>query len=372
VWGASALFIFASMRAVYYLSKIHYNILTTKTTRLAMNGIIKTAVVVTLLVAVDKMLSTNLTKNLLSSLLVMLLLNACVKETQNAQQAGGSDAAISTTSKILVCHHDAKGISNVINININAWKAHESHGDLRLDDQDHDGYVPDNDCNYGHQGDCDDHNAAVHPGAVEICDNEIDENCNGQVNENCIASVAICEQVWMLKNLDVNHYANGDLIPQAQTSDDWFEAGNAGIGVWGWYNNDSTIGAVYGKLYNWYAVNDPRGLAPIGWHVPTDEEWTQLSTCLGGYIIAGGKLKEAGTTHWLAPNTDATNSSGFTALPGSGVGPVEGAIGYYGYWWSSTRGADFSWFRYMSWDSGFLFPETADPSLGFSVRCLRN
>src|ERR1035437_4904310 len=129
-----------------------------------------------------------------------------------------------------------------------------------------------------------------------------------------IPSVTICTQSWMLKNLDVSTYRNGDLIPEVTDGSAWSALT---AGAWCWYNNDSATNAsTYGKLYNWYAVNDPRGLAPTGWHVPSDAEWTTLSTCLGGNAVAGGAMKETGTTHWTSPNTGATNSSGFTGLPG--------------------------------------------------------
>jgi uncharacterized protein (TIGR02145 family) len=118
--------------------------------------------------------------------------------------------------------------------------------------------------------------------------------------------VFIHGQRWKTTNLAVSHYRNGDRIPQVKRTKDWRALTT---GAWCWYNNDSATGAVYGKLYNWYAVNDPRGLAPTGWHVPSDAEWDTLITHLGGYYaFAGGRLKdtgtiEAGTGLWYAPNT---------------------------------------------------------------------
>src|ERR1035437_8570614 len=140
-------------------------------------------------------------------------------------------------------------------------------------------------------------------------------NTNPPTPPVSIPSVTICTQVWMLKNLDVSTYRNGDLIPKVTTTTAWDALTT---GAWRWCNNDPAMGVIYGKLYNWYVVNDPRGLAPTGWHVPSDAEWTTLSTCLGGYAVAGGAMKETGTTHWTSPNTGATNSSGFTGLPGGG------------------------------------------------------
>ncbi|HZV69689.1 MAG TPA: FISUMP domain-containing protein [Saprospiraceae bacterium] len=149
------------------------------------------------------------------------------------------------------------------------------------------------------------------------------------------ASVGICCQSWMTKNLDVTTYRNGDPIPKVTTNSAWAVLTT---GAYCYYNNDSTTyAATYGKLYNWYAVNDPRGLAPEGWHIPTDFEWTTLGNCLGGNSIAGGLMKEAGTVHWTSPNTGATNLSGFTGLP-AGFRDNSGffnAISTTGVWWSS-------------------------------------
>jgi len=122
---------------------------------------------------------------------------------------------------------------------------------------------------------------------------------------------------WMTNNLDVDHYRNGDPIPKVSNP------GSAGAwaalttGAYCYFNNDSaTYAAVYGKLYNWYAVNDPRGLAPEGWHIPSDFEWTTLINTLGGNTMAGGPMKAMGTTDWNTPNLGATNLCNFTALPG--------------------------------------------------------
>ena len=141
----------------------------------------------------------------------------------------------------------------------------------------------------------------------------------------------------MVKNLDVNTYRNGDPIPHATNDAVW---ASLTTGAWCWYNNDSaTYAATYGKLYNWYAVMDPRGLAPAGWHIPSNAEWVELTNCLGGSAIAGGALKESGLGHWLSPNTGATNSSGFTGLPAGFRYSTDGKFGGIGmetYWWSTT------------------------------------
>lgn len=185
-------------------------------------------------------------------------------------------------------------------------------------------------------------------------------------------TVTIGTQTWMLKNLDVDHYRNGDVIPQVTDPTQW---GNLTTGAWCYYNYDPANGAIYGKLYNWYAVNDPRGLAPTGYHVPSDAEWTTLTTFLGGESIAGGKMKSTGTSLWQSPNTNATNASGFTGLPG-GIGGVTGNffnIGDLGYWWSSSEYSAYgAWFRYLSYNSGYVGIENYGKSYGFSVRCLRD
>jgi len=188
------------------------------------------------------------------------------------------------------------------------------------------------------------------------------------------ASVKIGTQKWMSTNLAVSRYRNGDRIKHVEDSAEW--AGLT-IGAWCWYKNDSAAGAVYGKLYNWYAVHDPRGLAPEGWHVPSDAEWDTLVTTLGGHAIAGGKMKEAGIIHWLPPNTDATNSSGFTGLPGGnrfGNGGF-GSIRLFGMWWSSTQyGTGQAWYRTLRYNSGFVYRSHhgATQRYGFSVRCIKD
>jgi uncharacterized protein (TIGR02145 family) len=186
-------------------------------------------------------------------------------------------------------------------------------------------------------------------------------------------SVKICDQIWMDKNLDVDRYRNGDLIPKVTDPTAW-EA--LTTGAYCYFNNDSaTYAATYGKLYNWYAVNDPRGLAPAGWHIPSDEEWDSMETCLGGVTVAGGEMKETGTIHWQSPNAGATNSSGFTALPGSERN-YDGAfnvIGFFGHWWSSTQfNTTNAWIHRLSYGDAEIFRFNERKRFGLSVRCLRD
>jgi uncharacterized protein (TIGR02145 family) len=179
-------------------------------------------------------------------------------------------------------------------------------------------------------------------------------------------------QQWMTQNLDVTTYRNGDIIPQVTNPTAWAALTTGG---WCYYNNDPANGAIYGKLYNWYAVNDPRGLAPAGWHVPTDEEWTTLGTYLGGETVAGGKMKTTGTTRWTTPNASATNESGFTGLPGGfryNYSPFSN-VGDYGIWWGATEySSAFAWYRYLNYSDGYLGRYYGIKKLGYSVRCLRD
>jgi uncharacterized protein (TIGR02145 family) len=142
-------------------------------------------------------------------------------------------------------------------------------------------------------------------------------------------------QRWMTRNLDVDTYRNGDSIPYVSDPGIWF---SLTTGAWRYYNDDPANDVIYGKLYNWYAVNDPRGLAPIGWHVPTETEFNTLRTFLGGSSVAGGPLKAIGTDYWTSPNTGATNRSGFNAL-GAGY-YIDGAnifLKTQTYLWSTTQ-----------------------------------
>ena len=187
-----------------------------------------------------------------------------------------------------------------------------------------------------------------------------------------IPSVTIGTQVWMVLNLDVTTYRNGDPIPQVTDPRAW---PSMVTGAWCYYDNDSVKGAIYGKLYNWYAVNDPRGLAPVGWHVASDDEWARLTAILGGKE-AGGQLKEAGTSHWFSPNTGANNYSRFTALPGGYryTGGTFSNLGSSGIWWSASEwdpgNAGRREMYYSSAAVGWI-PSTPK-YCGFSVRCVRD
>jgi uncharacterized protein (TIGR02145 family) len=176
---------------------------------------------------------------------------------------------------------------------------------------------------------------------------------------------------WTIINLDVDNYRNGDPIPQIQDSVQW---ANLKTGAWCYYDNDSATGAIYGKLYNWYAVKDIRKLAPKGWHIPISDEWRNLTFIYHDECYAGGYLKETGTIHWLSPNVGATNQKGFIALPG-GFRYYDGTfynLGYEGNWWSVSESEKTSaWNRtlYCLWEG--IDKGIHNKKSGFSVRCLR-
>ena len=182
--------------------------------------------------------------------------------------------------------------------------------------------------------------------------------------------IKIGDQTWTSKNLDLETYRNGDVIPQVQDATEW---ANLSTGAWCYYENESANGTTYGKLYNWYAVNDPRGLAPKGYHIPTDAEWTRLTDYLGGEVGAGTEMKS--TTGW-DENGNGTNSSGFVGLPG-GFRFYLGKFLYIGgsfHWWSSSEsGSDYVWGRILYPKFGnVVVRSTNDKQNGFSVRCLRD
>ncbi len=205
--------------------------------------------------------------------------------------------------------------------------------------------------------------------------------CTNYIDVTLIEVVESCGFTWMLKNLDVSTFRNGDAIPQITDNAEWVTAGDNGQPAWCYYNDDPLNGPIYGKLYNWHAVNDPRGIAPSGFHVPTEAEWDAYITCIGGFAVAGGKMKEAGLAHWLPPNT-ATNSEGWTGLPGGNRGNVDGAfqtLGTVGYFWSSTVGPIVPPFlvptrawRYALFNSLTINKNSSAMQYGFSVRCLKD
>ena len=200
-----------------------------------------------------------------------------------------------------------------------------------------------------------------------------DDDAIKDIDGNVYTSVIIGDQEWMVENLKVTHYRNGDVIPNVTDTTEW---GNLSTGAYCEYDNNSSIVETYGRLYNWYAVSDSRKIAPEGWHVPSSEEWQTLVDYLGGADVAGGKLKETGTEHWNSPNTGATNESGFSALPG-GRRYDNGHFAQMGrtaYIRSATEG-DYNdaLYRKLFYDdsSSRRYAGHGKPD-GFSVRCLRD
>ena len=201
-------------------------------------------------------------------------------------------------------------------------------------------------------------------------DPEEPETTVTDIDGNVYQTVTIGGQVWMAENLKVTHYNNGDSIENVTDSLTWH---NLEIGGYSYYNNDSASAQTYGCLYNWYAVSDERGVAPNGWHVPDGKELSNLIDYLGGRDIAGGKMKEAGVSHWSAPNEGATNESGFSALP-AGIRPHAflhiGSLGVF--WTGSTCGEDHAWTRYLSFDTSGVLTVGYPKFMGCSVRCIKD
>ena len=192
------------------------------------------------------------------------------------------------------------------------------------------------------------------------------------IDGNTYATIQIGTQVWMAENLRTTRYRNGDPIPNVTEAGKWTGLSS---GAWCHYKNDPKYEVPYGKLYNWYTVNDPRKVCPAGWHVPTDAEWTVLSDYLGDESVAGGKMKSTGTEYWVYPNTGATNKSGFSGLPGgfrSNLGGFYG-LGSSGLWWSASEsGAEVAWNRSLNGGNADVNRSNYGKRSGFSVRCLRD
>ena len=182
----------------------------------------------------------------------------------------------------------------------------------------------------------------------------------------------------MAENLRTTHYRNGDAIPNVTDNTAW---NGLTTGAYCWYNNDeASYKMLYGALYNWYTGNDSRNLCPTGWHVPTDTEWTTLTTLLGNLSTGGGKMKstgtlEAGTGLWSAPNTGATNESGFSALPG-GIRDATGTfinISEAANWWSATQSStNYAWYRHASYNQASVSRGNLSKTFGYSLRCVKD
>lgn len=189
---------------------------------------------------------------------------------------------------------------------------------------------------------------------------------------NFYHTVTIGTQVWLKENLKVTHYRNGDSIQEITDQNNWYYLNT---GAYCNYQNIATNSDTYGRLYNWFAVNDSRNICPDGWHIPTVAEWETLITYLGDSALAGGEMKEAGTQHWLTPNTGATNNSGFTALP-AGSRSTNGFF-YQIYmltvWWSSTELNSTNAHCYMIlFNESYINRPEYYKQAGCSVRCIKD
>jgi len=190
------------------------------------------------------------------------------------------------------------------------------------------------------------------------------------IDGNVYQTVTIGTQVWMAENLKVTHYRNGDSIPNVTDGPTWAALVT---GAWCEYDNSPESAAVYGRLYNWYAVDDIRNIAPEGWHVPTDAEWNTLVGYLG--TDGGGKLKEADTAHWLGPNTGATNETGFTGLPGGMRGDMAYyiAMGREAYFLTTTEyNSGRAYIQSLFYADAIVARRNLSKHYGHSIRCVKD
>ena len=191
------------------------------------------------------------------------------------------------------------------------------------------------------------------------------------IEGNSYNTINIGNQIWMTSNLSTSRFRNGVYIPYILNSTQWATTKSPALSF---YNHDNNFESNYGKQYNWYAVADPQGLCPIGWHIPSNNEWTILSDFLGGLNVAGGKMKATGTQFWSFPS-NGNNSSGFTGLPGGfrNVDGTFGILGYNGFWWSATDENEQKAFnRSIIYTDNVLSVGSSSKSQGFSVRCLKD
>lgn len=192
------------------------------------------------------------------------------------------------------------------------------------------------------------------------------------IEGNTYKTITIGGSTWMAEDLRTTKFRDGSSIPLVATGDPWEMTTSAAYNN---VNNSADNALVYGRLYNWYTVNDSRGICPTGWHVPSNEEFTAMTTALGGSDVAGGKMKEAGTSHWLEPNTAATNSSGFTSR-GSGyinyLGEYKDFKAFAGYWTTMQQAPNHAYFRGFLFNSGVSDNYAVDKHTGLLIRCVKD
>lgn len=193
------------------------------------------------------------------------------------------------------------------------------------------------------------------------------------IDGNVYYTVTIGTQIWMVENLKVTKFQNGDPISNVIADSIWWRINTKAYCN---YNNDSNNGKIYGHLYNWWVVNDSRKIAPTGWHVPSDGEWTILSNYLGGDSVSGWKLMENGVIHWNSLALGGSNESGFTALPGGYRNSIGGFsdLRNKGNWWSSTNSdEDFTGSFGLRMDDMRLYKNLQTNKLGgASIRCVKD
>jgi len=209
---------------------------------------------------------------------------------------------------------------------------------------------------------------------LNSCNKESNKNDTpisvSDVDGNVYNTLTIGTQVWMRQNLKTTHYQNGDSIIEIIDNAQWL---NDKKGAFCNYNNDIENVDTFGHLYNWYAVNNPNGLCPSGWHIPSDSEWNILVNYLGGQSIAGGATKEISI--WDMPNTDATNSSELTVIPAGGRyenGIYSGLYQYAAFWSSTEYDSTDSWYDNMNFNNAQVYRYFYPKSAGYSCRCIFN
>jgi uncharacterized protein (TIGR02145 family) len=195
------------------------------------------------------------------------------------------------------------------------------------------------------------------------------------IDGNVYNVVSIGDQCWLKEDLKVTRYNNGDTIKNKMLDADWFAAADSGQGAWCYYNNDSIYNSDYGKLYNIYAVNDARRIAPVGWRVPTNEDFKTLTEYLEGSLVAAASLREAGFNHWDSLNTAANNNSGFTAF-GTGTRMSNGTFAQLkvkGNWWTSSVNSSSQplYLTLLSNNTPVMIPFSNSRNDAFSIRCIR-
>jgi uncharacterized protein (TIGR02145 family) len=193
---------------------------------------------------------------------------------------------------------------------------------------------------------------------------------------NLYKTIVIGDQEWMAENLKTGKYRNGEEIPTNLNDIEWENTLQTEQGAWAWFADDSLNECPFGKLYNWFAATDVRNVCPVGWHVPSTEEWISLANSLGGEDVAGGKMKSIGFNYWQSPNELATNECGFSGLP-SGDRDIDGSYNnqnFQGIFWSTTESdAEYAIAKRLLYNFSLLFTDdNGYKQAGFSIRCIRD